>query len=249
MIPRFKHDVWPMVPLVDWNSLYDLMEEKQVDCLWTMPNDSLSRNITYEWFKDIPSSFSWYSPPQNVYDGQPYILRFRRLHYKHAYTDKYVVFPAHMECCIPRSGDRGQWTLLNEPDNLHTTLDYIEDELGIPYLYTNGNVGEQYLRKCHEDIKTHIRPLPKEQVEPFQDVLHGAMDRPVWRKIIPEWGIFGLSMEDIEKKFIVGFDKNGQYVGASNSAYLGNGGFTYAKNFDTNFVGLLCVVIVAFAIK
>lgn len=238
MISGFKHDVWEVVPF-SWNFIYEKMEQQKIDVLWVMPDNAFSMGITYQDFNNIPSSFSWYSPPKNIYDGQPYILRLRSLHYKHAYTDKYLVFPAHMENCIPCSGDKGQWNLPNA-DTLNATIDYIENELDIPYLWTNGNVGEQYLRKCHEDIKTHIQPLPKGQIEPFQEVLHGAMDRSVWGKLAKHPGdiwLPGLTYGDIAHEFIVGFDKNGQYVGASNSAFLGNGGFTFAHEFMKNHVG------------
>lgn len=234
----FKHDVWTINYGQDYHILYDDMIRHDIDIVWVMPSSPLSQQISYDDFNSIPPSFSWYSPPENIYDGQPYIIRFRRLHYKHAYPDKYICFPAHMECAIPGGGDRGQWNL-PDPLDLSTTLDYIENELGISYIWTNGNVGEQYLRKCHEDIKTHIRPLPKEQIEPFKEVLHGAMDRPTWRKQY-QWGTsvkLGINYEDSLKKFIVGYDKNGQYVGASNSAYLGNGGYTFAREFKKDFVG------------
>lgn len=235
MIPGFKHDAWSILYGKDYDILYDTMVRCDIDVVWVTPNSPLSQQISYDDFNSIPSSFSWYSPPKNIYDGQPYIIRLRRK--EHGSSDKYIVFPAHMECTIPRQGDKGQWNL---PDSmvLNATLDYIENELGIPYLYTNGNVGEQYLRKCHEDIKTHILPLPKEQVEPFQEVLHSAMDRPVWRKLSPhtmERGQPGLTLNDIAHSHIVGLDKNGQYIGASNSAYLGNGGFTYVDNVYWTF--------------
>jgi hypothetical protein len=221
MITGFNHDVWKTVPLVTWESLYQAMEELHIDTLWVLPSDPLSRDITYEWFKDIPSSFSWYSPPTNTYDGKPYILRLRRLHYKHAYPDRYIVFPAHMECCIPRSGDRGQWTLLDQPDNLRTTLDYIENEIGIPYLWSNGHVGEEYLRKIHKGIRTEIKPFnDPQQLEFFQQVLHGAMDRAVWRNTLQSFWHQARKLS-----YIVGFDKNGQYIGAANSAFLGNGNY------------------------
>src|SRR5712692_1764700 len=222
MIPGFKHHVWSNDYLPLWQDLYDSMEASNIDIEWVMPSSVISGGIQYEHFKSIPSSFSWYSPPTNIYDGQPYILRLRRLHYKHAYSDKYLVFPAHMECAIPRQSDKGQWNL---PDSmvLSATLDYIENELGIPYLWTNGNVGEQYLRKMHQDIKTHIRTFDSRQVEAFKEVLHGAMDRPVWRRL--RLTDSKPAIWDLAGKFIVGYDKNGQYIGASNSAYLGNGTF------------------------
>lgn len=237
MIPGFKHDAWHIVPLVTWESLYQVMEELYIDALWVLPNDPLSQHITYDWFKDIPPSFSWYSPPTNTYDGKPYILRFRRRQY--AYPDKYIVFPAHMECAIPGSGDRGQWCLPN-PMALSTTIDYIENEIGIPYLWSNGHVGEEYLRKLHKNIRTEIRPFnDPQQLEFFQQVLHGSMDRPVWRKLQPN-GKSGLSIDVLnDELFIVGFDKNGQYTGAANSAFLGNGNYAMhpLDSFKPEFVG------------
>lgn len=220
MIEGYKHNVWPIVPLVTWDSLYDVMGEAKVDCLWVLPSDPLSKHITYDWLQDIPGNFDWFSPPTNLYDGKPYIVKLRRKHYDD--TSRYIVFPAHMECAIPRYADRGQWNL-PDANALTTTLDYLENELGLPYLWTNGHIGEQYLRLLHQSIRTKIIPFyDKRQLDFFKGVLHGAMDRPVWRKL-GQNGKPGLIPEERERKLIVGIDKNGQYVGAANSVYLGNG--------------------------
>ena len=223
MIEGYKHDVWPIVPLVTWEALYDAMGELKVDCLWVLPSDPLSKHITYDWLQDIPGNFDYFSPPTNLYDGKPYTIKLRRKHYDS--TARYIVFPAHMECAIPRRGDRGQWNL-PDGNTLVTTLDYLENELGMPYLWTNGHIGEQYLRFLHQSIRTKIIPFyNKRQLDFFKGVLHGAMDRPVWRKL-GQNGKPGLTPEERGKKLIVGVDKNGQYVGAANSVYLGNGNYT-----------------------
>lgn len=211
-----------------------LMEYSHIDILYVMPDTDFSKNIRREDFASLPEYIDWFSPPQMAYDSQPYCVRMSRRGYG---PDYHLVFPAHMECCIPRRRDRGQWTL-SDANTLSTTVNYLEKELGFPFLWTAGYNGEEYLRRVHYRMKGKIHPLPVEQIDDFNEVLHGAMDRPVWRKL-QENGEPGLSEEDCSNIHIVGLDKNGQYLGAANSVYVGNGGFkkVSAELHDKSLVG------------
>lgn len=210
-----------------YGDLYNLMSDKDIERLWVYPDTDLSRGVRWEDFSLLPDEFEYYTPKKMIYDGQPSIARIR----KRGDIDRYVIFCAHMECCVPTGGNRGQWDL-STPTHLYTTVDYIEQEIDMPLLWSGGHVGEEILRRSHSHkVKLRIRPMEIGQGYLWDIVQKAAMDRIVWKTRTP------LSSTWWNSKFIVGFDKNGQYTGAANSVTVGNGGFREAKIYDGKSCG------------
>src|SRR5258706_1036383 len=164
-----------------FGDLYDIMAEKDIERLWIFPDTKLSKNVRREHFSNIPDTYDWYTPRKMDYDGQPATLRIRR---KQGGIDRYIIFPAHMECAIPAPGLKGQWDLPS-PDYLYWTVYYIEQELGVPLLWSGGKMGEELLRRSHSSLKTPIQPLDTGLGYQWDIVQKSAMDRLVWKTPYP----------------------------------------------------------------
>lgn len=203
--------------------LYKMMQRYNVRQLWVYPDTDLSRNVSSDDIQNIHPGLEPFTPAKRIYDGQPATLR---MHVR-GDIERFVTFPAHMECCIPHGKDRGQW---NIPTSLHLyrTIDYLEGELGVPFIWSAGKVGETILRLYHETLRYPIERLDPIHMPFFQNVLHGMMDRAVWKSDMHS-GLLGM--------WLVGVDKNGQYIGGANSAILGNGSFREVKTYDKSYTG------------
>lgn len=205
--------------------MYDTIESHGIARLWVYPGTDLSQRIKYGSFADIDrSKYDFYTPPQNVYDGSPFTIKLRAI--KPGGYFRYVIFPEHMECGVPQEKNKGQW-ILPSPYHLLRTVSYLEQELNTPIMWTAGKTGEEILRGIHEARrnKAPIKPLPIALGYQWDVVSKGAMDRLIWKCLIP------ITSPYWNRKYIVGFDKNGQYTGGALSSDLGNGGFHEVSSF------------------
>src|SRR6266700_638552 len=180
----------------------------------------------------IPRQFDVYRLKQ---EKQPSFIRIRRGGY-HGYT-KFIAFPAHGRWKDAKNDDKGIWYL---PSSyfLNTTISYIEQEIGIPLSWSPGHVGIELLRNEHLATREHIEPLSV-TLRPEWDKLARQMMVPVsWRKL-QRSGVPGLSEEDCSKKYVIGLDKNAQYLGTASSVTLGNGNYAHvdASHYDDKSIG------------
>lgn len=204
--------------------LYKVMQENSIRQLWVYPDTEISRNVSVEDIENIHPGLEPFTPAKRIYDGQPATIR---MHVK-GDINRFVTFPAHMECCIPAGKDRGQWKL-SSPLDLHATLDYLEGEIGIPFIYSAGKAGETILRAYHGGLQKPIERLDPASMGFFQNVLRGMMDRAIWKQKDMHSGLLGM--------WLVGVDKNGQYIGGANAALLGNGNFRHVSRYDKSYTG------------
>jgi hypothetical protein len=97
------------------------------------------------------------------------------------------------------------------------TVNYIEEEY--PHFgWSPQNLGKNLLRCVHEDNHWQIEDTIL--TDYLKNALNRSVQRPTWIQSKP------LSEEQQAMKWIVGADKNGQYVGGTRSLLLGNGQYT-----------------------
>lgn len=209
--------------------LHKEMAENDVERVWVYPDTVFSRIVEREMFTRLPNEYDWYTPRKMDYDGQPSTLRIHR----RGDSDRYIIFPQHQECAIPAPGLKGQWEL-PDPQTLYTTVSYLEQEYDIPILWSGGKIGEELLRRSHLHIKKPIQPLPTGLGYQWDVVQRNSMDRLVWKTYMLDALLLMFVSGEIH---VVGVDKNGQYLGASNGAILGNGGFIPSSHFIPKSAG------------
>jgi hypothetical protein len=206
-----------------YSVLYDSMQAGGIERLWVFPDTELSNEVKREDFNNIDDWISWYTPRDMHYDNQPTTLRLR----DRKGINRFIIFPAHQECATTAPGLKSQWEL-PAPEYLYWTVYYIEQELNMPLLWSGGRMGEEMLRRSHTSLKNAIHPLDTGLGYQWEQVQKSCMDRLVWK--IPY-------LLPMDKNKMVGGDKNGQYLGASNGATLGNGNFLEATRFDPKSCG------------
>lgn len=134
----------------------------------------------------------------------------------------------------PRNGDKGRWYLPDEETFLQT-IHTLKGEYGVPIVGSPGHVGLEVLREIHKEQGKKIKPLPMRQKYDFQQRAKNMCNWICWS----EWTNRkpGLSDKNKRKRRIVGYDKNGQFLGASQSVELGDDGYVETEEFNPLFTG------------
>jgi hypothetical protein len=126
------------------------------------------------------------------------------------------------EWMSPRNGDRGRWYMPTEEIYLET-VQTLEQEYKTPILWSPSHIGIETLRTIHKDQAKRIEPLPYYQRMDFQQRARSMCNWIAWSKWTDRKP--GLSEDQKQKRFVVGYDKNAQFLGAAQSVELGNGGY------------------------
>lgn len=190
-----------------------ILAEHAIDCLWIMPDTQLSTEISWSDFNRIDQNkYRVFFPMKK---GKPTTTRpaFVSLRKQSEKFEKefFLAFPEHGEW---NANDGGKW-YLPAPHMLGCTINYLSRELGLDIMWGPGNLGMKILKRIFEKKKWAIENLVL--TEHMEEALNQAVTRPVWRK----WG--GLSPDQAQMKYLHGYDKNSQYLGAAQSVFLGNG--------------------------
>src|SRR6266699_3664155 len=203
--------------------LHSMMEECRIDVLWAMPGESFSRTIRAEHFAELTQrGYNVYVPEELRTGKRLYGARIRSLE-KRAFN-RFFMFPENREWKVPQYKDKGVWHVEESMDLLRTVY-YLEAEYGVLILWSPSHVGMACLKKVHEDQGVDIRPLPGEQVKEWNGIAKEICNWVAWARE-PEQGL----------KYIVGYDKNAQFLGSAQSVLLGNGG--YRRTRHTERVGV-----------
>ena len=191
-----------------WN-LYHLMVHHHIDVLWAMPGCSFSRNIRREHFDAL--NYDTYVP-EHLVKNRVHGARVGKKHF---------MFPENREWKQPQHGDKGVWKVETAHDLL-ATVGTLEQEYKVPILWGPSHVGFEVLRSIQRFGGVEPTPLGGEQQREFL-TLARAMAAPV------SWGNL-----HTRGKWIVGVDKNGQFLGAAQSVKLGSGAYVKAENYGPN---------------
>jgi hypothetical protein len=208
-----------------------LFEKYQVQCIWVMPGCDFSRSIEWVYIGGYDHTLYNVFPDASlvgVKDKKPTFMRLRRERRGGAFqAEYYLAFPEHEDW-----RDSGKsWDCPNVR-TLADTVEYVEVVKGMSCAWSPQNMGKNELRHIHERRGWRIEPTI------LTDYLKNAISRAVQR---PTWvRDGGLTDEQKRMRWVIGGDKNGQYVGGTRSVILGNGQYTRvaADRFDGKTPGL-----------
>jgi hypothetical protein len=189
--------------------LYGMMQVHNLDVLWVHPDTQLSIWVQRNDFLLIDKGLRWFSPYEtsSSRSDRPYGIRLR---------DKYVFFPAHGRM-TKEVGNKGQWVELT-PDSLYKSVDYVQKSIDMPFLWSAGYTAMQLLKQT----ATHVNIEPFTGSPLWGEAVKRMVCRPSWIHRLPD-GTRGLTDEQKGMKYLYGFDKNNQFLGACINLQLGNG--------------------------
>ena len=198
------------------------MEHSGIYVLWVMPGCDFSNSIERSDFDNLSrDAYSAFIP--TAIKDKPGFARIRRQGNSRE-MNRYLSLPEW------NMWTRNEHWELPSAMTLNHTVDYVQQELGRPLMWSLGHVALDSLKEEHQSRRGDpIQPFDKGQAYLWDKFAgeHGRnmMPRPNWSKLQLN-GRPGLSKDDREKKFVIVYDKNWQYGGAANSVTLGSGGFT-----------------------
>ena len=198
-----------------------LHDDHRIDVLWVMPGSGFSKRIEQDDFRSIDRErYNVYTSDYDREGRKPSFGRVRRQE-QGAYN-LHISFPEHQEWKSARDGDKGRWAAPSAATLLRTVV-YLKRELDVNIVWSPATIGMDIMRGMHRDEV--ILPFPESWGYRWDAIDRQMADWNFWSKIL--WDGYkllpGLSEDDRKKKYIVGLDKNGQFVGASSSALLGSG--------------------------
>jgi hypothetical protein len=200
----------------DIEELYRLALRWQIDAFWVMPGCPFSRTVRKEHFLALGAKgYEVY-----VSEGLKSRVTGARLRVKGEFKDTFFMFPENKEWKVPQGGDKGVWHV-DEPVDLLRLVRLLEREYGT-CLWGPSFIGYEVFRRLAEKQKKTLTPLSDLQVPLF---LQEAEKMPA-----------AFSWTNFQKgAYIIGVDKNAQFLGAAQSVELGNGPFKLASLYETNF--------------
>lgn len=214
-----------------------LYEKYHVQYIWVMPGSDFSCRITWGYigrydhtlYNVFPDA-----PLQGVKDKRPTFMRLRRERQRGEkfHPEYFLAFPDHEDW-----KDSGKTWDCPNAQTLADTVEYIEIVKGVPPAWSPQNMGRNELRYIHERRGWKIEPTV------LTDYLKNAINRSVQR---PTWVVDASLVGKLRgKKWLVGGDKNGQYLGGTRNLVLGNGQYTRvtADRFDGKMLGLWCAEV------
>ncbi len=193
-------------------SIHAAMEANRITTLWVMPGCMFSQQIRKEHFDAMDKQvYDTFVPEQGIRQGRPYgaSISFNRQNA----LKRYLMFPEHREWKGASKKDKGVWHA-PEPQDLLRTINYLQEEYKTDIIWSPSHVALDRLREIHRIQERVIQPLPQEQKEQFTEIARQCCNWIAWT-----------SRQPITRKYIVGYDKNAQFLGAAQSVRLGNGGF------------------------
>ncbi len=204
-------------------SIHAAMEANRITTLWVMPGCMFSQQIRKEHFDAMDKQlYDTFVPEQGIRQGRPYGASISS-HRQNAFK-RYIMFPEHREWKVPHAKNKGVWHV-PEPQDLLRTVYYLQAEYQTDIVWSPSYVALDRLREIHRIQERVIQPLPQEQKQQFEDIARQCCNWIAWT-----------SKEPITRKYIQGYDKNAQFLGASGSVQLGNGGYVRAQNYGPNAV-------------
>ncbi len=209
--------------------LHSYMEEHKLDVLWAMPGSQFEKVIRAEHFLALQPEYNVYVPQDTLNGGsgsskKMYGARVRAV--KQGSHDRFFMFPGNREWKCPQNHDHGIW-FAPEPENLLRTVQYLQQEYQVPIMWSPSNSGMTVLRKMHKEDHVEIAALPEAQMTLFCDeIARNCCQSTGWA-----------SAANLHGTYLIGYDKNGQFLGAAQSVELGNGVFHRSRKFNPDVTG------------
>jgi hypothetical protein len=207
-----------------------LFEKYDVQTIWVMPGCDFSTSITWEYVGNYDHDLYNVFPDrrlEGVKDKKPTFFRLRRERKpgQRFQPEYFLAFPEHEDW-----RDSAKTWECPDGQTLLDTVNYIEQE--IPCGWSPQNMGKNALRHIYERRGWKIEETIL--TDSLKKVLNRSVQRPTWVRDK------GLTDEQKGMRWIVGADKNGQYVGGTRNLVLGNGQYTRvaAERFDGKRPGL-----------
>jgi hypothetical protein len=209
-----------------------LFEQCNSGAIWVMPGSDFSRQITWDYIGRYDHTrYNMFPDRQleGVKDKKPTFMRLRRERKpgERLQSEYYLAFPEWEDW-----RDSGKSWDCPTAQTLLDTVEYVEIEQEMPCAWSPQNMGKNRLRYIHDRRGWKIEPTIL--TDYLKTVINRSVQRPTWVRD------GGLTDEQKRKKWVIGGDKNGQYVGGTRNLVLGNGPYTRvgADRFDGKTPGL-----------
>jgi hypothetical protein len=203
------HPVGRVAFLEDW---LPILAEHDIDIMHIMPDTGMSDCISWDEFDRIDRQRYKVFPDYPGTDKKPSFVSLRKKSDQFE-REHFFSFPAHTEW---NSKDHGQW-FLPSPFVLGQTITYLKKEFGLEPMWGPGNMG---MKELKQTFASHGWQFSNTLMT---DKMKAVLNRPVYRQ---NWKFDedeGLTDEQKQKKYWHCYDKNGQFTGAAQSVFLGNG--------------------------
>lgn len=187
-----------------------ILGEHGIETLWALPDTEMSRHISWNDFDRIDRDRNKVFPERPDKDVKPGFVSVRKISEEFE-RDYYFSFPEHTEW---NAGNNGKW-FLPSPYILGQTINYLTKQFKCDIAWGPGNIGMKVLRRDFE--RRGLKFGNTELTDQLRDTLNRSMFRPIWKRY------YGLSEEQKTKKYLHGYDKRRQFLGAAQSVFLGIG--------------------------
>lgn len=192
-----------------YTHLLDVCKRLDVNRVWVHPDTDLSIWVNRTDFENLPKSLhSWVAKEgvsihpigatlQRVNEPQVFIffpqyMRVKRNHKKDSITPDWNI-PAH--------------------DHLYNTVSYLGIATQTPFIWSAAHSSRKLLTRIHEKNHIDVYPFLPYNVTRWEDAHKHMIARPLW-SIRRRDGKQGLLEYMLQFKYVVGLDKNMQYLGA-----------------------------------
>jgi hypothetical protein len=199
-------------------ALDSIMKLHKIEVLWVHPDTPLSVWVTSADFTLIPEGLKWYTPPLTHASDKPYALALGKNHL--------VMFPAYVSLKHNNNQALQKWDMgvNGTPDVLLHSVDYLQRSIDFTLKYTAGATALNMLRaintrKNNSRLVERIKPMHYDR---WNTVRGKVVARPLWSHRLRN-GQRGLTDEQKSKLFVVGGDKNAQFLGGCMKLVLSNG--------------------------
>ncbi len=215
------HPVGRVAFLEDW---LPILADHDIDIMHIMPDTGMSDCISWDEFDRIDRQRYKIFPDYPGTDKKPSFVSVRKKSDQFE-REFFFSFPAHTEW---NSKDHGQW-FLPSPFILGQTITYLKKEFGIEVMWGPGNMGMKTLKATFASHGWQFNNTI------MTDKLRECINKSVYRQT---WKLYnGLTDEHKRKKYWHCYDKNGQYLGAAQSVFLGVGDPYPTTNVNLGAIG------------
>lgn len=209
-----------------------LFEKYGIQFIWVMPGCDFSRSITWNYIGRYDHTLYNVFPDrklEGVKDKKPSFMRLRRERQpgERLHPEYYLAFPEWEDW-----KDSGRTWDCPDAQRLLDTIAYVEIGQGVSPAWSPQNMGKNELRRIHE--RRGVKITPTVLTDYLKNAINRSVQRPTWVRD------GGLSDTQIRMRYIIGGDKNAQYVGGTRNLALGNGQYSRitGERYDGKTPGL-----------
>jgi hypothetical protein len=216
---KIIHDVYDHDRKADglfYEVLHNIMSAHDLQVLWVHPDTPLSLWLQHDDFKLIPSGLRWFTPgtTNKVQTDRPYCIALGSKSDNHL-----VMFPAYAHLKHSNKESEQIWDLPT-PDTLLHSVQYTQRALNTTLKWTAGATGLQLLREINSKSGPKITPMLFDR---WGMVRSHTVSRPIWARRDVDSKLQGLSDVMCSHLFMLGGDKNAQFLGGCRGLRLPSG--------------------------